>query len=115
MIILEIVCEHCGRENQVRHPVQHQLDRIEQGIHHLKEQARMTQSDIDGLTAAVQAVATDLTSATNTITQEFATLEAEVAAGNPVDLTGMQTAVASLQGVQAGVDALTTQVPPPTT
>jgi hypothetical protein len=63
------------------------------------------QEHLDADVAAVEAVVTDLAAATANIQAELDALKA----GNPaVDFSGLDAAVASLQGAQAGVDALET-------
>ena len=70
------------------------------------EETIMTdQEKLDADVAVVEAVVTDLSAATANIQAELDALKA----GNPaVDFTGLDAAVASLQGAQAGVDALET-------
>lgn len=83
---------------------------IEQEISQLKEMATVAQSDIDALTAQVTDLTTTLGNDVNAIQAEIAALEAQVAAGQPVDLTGIQAAVANLSNT---VSTATAIVPPP--
>jgi hypothetical protein len=84
------------------------LRRIETalGIILERENVIMDQQDqLDADVAAVQAVVTDLAAATANIQAEIDALKA----ANPgLDLSGLDAAVAALQGAQAGVDALET-------
>jgi hypothetical protein len=74
------------------------------------EQIMSDQTKIDADVAAVEAVVTDEASAVANIQAEIATLKA----GNPaLDLSGLDKAVADLQGAQAGVDALETPADAP--
>jgi hypothetical protein len=84
------------------------LARIERalGIVIEKEDQIMTdQEHLDADVAAVEAVVTDLATATVNIQAE---LDALKTAHPAVDFTGLDAAVASLAGAQAGVDALET-------
>lgn len=89
------------------------LHRIEAAlavINQKENQIMTDQEHLDADVAAVQAVVTDLAAATQNIADEIAALKA----ANPaVDFTGLDAAVASLQGAQAGVDALETPPAPP--
>lgn len=87
------------------------LDRVEEKLHQLKEIELMAQSDVDALTASLQSLKDTLVADDGAIQAAIAALEAQVAAGQPVDLTQLQAAVADMS---AAVDSTTALVPPAT-
>lgn len=70
-----------------------------------------TQADIDAIATTVENVSTELTAASARITTEITTLEAEIQAGQPADLTALKSAVDSLSSVANAVDAIVPSVP----
>lgn len=68
------------------------------------------QDSVNAAVASIQSVVADLTAAVTNIQAEIAALKA--AANVTVDTSGLDTAVAQLQAVQATVDALETPPAP---
>ncbi len=113
-------CSHCGKPLVVvievdDGPVMDRLDRIEKKLDTVikKENKIMTdQEHVDAEVEAIGAVVTDLAAAAANIEAEIQALKD---AHPAVDFTGLDAAVASLQGAQASVDALETpEEPAPT-
>lgn len=72
--------------------------------------ADATQADVDALTAQVQQVATDLTSASSTLQTEIDNL----ANANPgVDVSALRAAIEPLDAQAQALGALTPQAPAP--
>ena len=65
-----------------------------------------SQEQIDADTQVIEAAVTDLGTAASSIQEELTNLQAQVNQGQPVNLTGLQEAVAKLDPAIAGVDAL---------
>jgi hypothetical protein len=87
------------------------LTRLQQQVTALeKEVATMaTQADVDALTARITALETRTTTAVTAITAEIVALQG----ANPsLDLTGLTTAVGTLETDVTGVEALETPPPP---
>jgi hypothetical protein len=84
---------------------------IWQAIHNLEEQQMSTQAEVDALTTALQQVATDLESDATTLQSELDNLESQITAGNPVDLSALQTAVAALDPKAKAIGALVPEKP----
>ena len=86
---------------------------IEMKIDNLKEMAAMAQSDIDALTAQITQLGQTLSTDVTNIQGELSALEQQVANGQPVDLSGIQAAVAGIAGNVASVPALAPADNPP--
>lgn len=110
-------CSHCGKPLVVTIEVDDtaildRLDRIEALLHTVIKKEKKIMDDqqhVDAEVEAIGAVVTDLAAAAANIEAEIAALKT----ANPaVDFTGLDVAVASLQGAQASVDALETPAEP---
>lgn len=97
------------RLDQIDEDINHRFSGINEKLHQLKEIELMAQSDVDALTASLQGLKDTLVADDGAIQAAIAALEAQVAAGQPVDLTALQTAVADMS---AAVDSTTALVPP---
>jgi chromosome segregation ATPase len=69
-----------------------------------------SQADIDALAAALHQEDSDLNSAVSAITAKIADLQAQIDAGQPVDLSGLQ---AEVDGLRGAVDSAAALVPAP--
>jgi hypothetical protein len=93
-------------EPQPRH-----LREIWEAIHQLERQQAMSQTEIDALTAAVGQIAADLEADTTALQEELNKLEQEKAAGQPLNLGGLQSAVAALEPKAVALGKLTPEKP----
>lgn len=103
-----------NRRSAVQKPTQQQVTiRLLQELHRKVDRIMTTQ---DELNAEAQQIETDVASikdATGKINSEIAALEAQIASGQPVDLTGLKAAVADLDGATTAVAAVPPAPAPP--
>lgn len=92
-------------------PMPEHLRRIWDEINTIKETIMAQQEEIDALVASVAAVAADLESDSTTLQAELNKLEEEKAAGQPLNLAGLQSAVSALDPKAKALGALVPEKP----
>lgn len=97
-----------GRLDRINEGINRRFDGINEKLHQLKEIELMAQSDVDALTASLQSLKDTLVADDGAIQAAIVALQAQVAAGQPVDLTNLMQAVADMG---AAVDSTTALVP----
>ena len=74
------------------------------------DQIIMSQADINNAVTAVTALLSDVAEQTSDLVTLFTELQAQIAAGQPVSTTALDSAVAGIQAVDTALDSAVTQL-----